>query len=53
MKESFRWVLIIIGALIVTGLVLMLLRGSEDTWVKDSSGNWVKHGNPSAPSPEN
>lgn len=26
---------------------MILLRGDEDTWIKDGSGNWVKHGNPS------
>lgn len=24
----------------------MFVRGSEDTWIKDSRGVWVKHGNP-------
>lgn len=24
----------------------MILRGQEDTWIKDSRGVWVKHGNP-------
>ena len=30
--------------------VLLFLRGDEDTWLC-SSGQWVKHGNPSAPMP--
>lgn len=31
-------------------LVLIFLRGDEDTWIKEN-GNWVKHGNPSSPAP--
>lgn len=28
-------------------IVLLILRGNEDDWIKDSRGVWVKHGNPS------
>jgi len=41
-------------ALIITGIVIvalimvfLILRGNEDSWIKDSRGVWVKHGNPS------
>ena len=54
--------------LVVILLALRLLSGPEDTWIKDptsflgkletslgasKAGNWVKHGNPSAPMPTN
>lgn len=26
--------------------IFMFLRGNEDTWIKDNSGNWVMHGSP-------
>lgn len=29
-----------------TIVLLIVLRGSEDVWVKDDSGNWIMHGNP-------
>lgn len=39
--------IIIIGIIIIAVIVvLMFLRGDEDTWIKDESGQWVKHGNP-------
>jgi len=41
-----KWVLIVVGIAIVAGVILLLLRGDEDTWIKDSRGVWVKHGNP-------
>jgi len=28
-------------------LVFIVLRGQEDTWIKDGRGVWIKHGNPS------
>ena len=45
--SRIKWVLIVVGIIIITGGVLLLLRGNEDTWIKDSRGVWVKHGNPS------
>jgi hypothetical protein len=40
---------------IFLGLVLILaflrLLSSEDCWIKDKNGNWIKHGNPSGPPP--
>lgn len=44
---------VIIGLVVVLAVVIgfiLILRGSEDSWIC-SSGNWVKHGNPSAPMP--
>jgi len=49
MKKLIPWILIVLLAvIIVAGLVL--LRGDEDTWLC-SNGQWVKHGQPSAPMP--
>ena len=32
--------------LIFAGILFLLFRGQEDTWVKDRNGNWIMHGNP-------
>ena len=48
-----RNILIALAVVVVLGLLaagLVLLRGNEDTWLC-SNGQWVKHGNPSAPQP--
>jgi len=38
---------IIFAVLLVVGvIVLILVRGDEDTWVKDADGKWVEHGHP-------
>ena len=42
------WIIVIVGIILLGG-ILLLLRGDEDTWIKDKTGAWVKHGNPSAP----
>ncbi|TSC92687.1 MAG: Uncharacterized protein CEN89_524 [Candidatus Berkelbacteria bacterium Licking1014_7] len=42
-----KWTLIIVGGLVALGAILMIIRGEEDTWIKDSRSVWVKHGNPS------
>jgi len=43
-------VTLIIMALAV--IAVIRFRTPEDTWIRDSSGQWVKHGNPSAPMPK-
>jgi len=47
-----RKLLLILLILIVCGAILLSFRflfgGSEDDWIKDERGVWVKHGNPSA-----
>lgn len=46
-KPKNKKLVIIAGVLIVLGIIfLVLLRGDEDIWTKDSAGNWVMHGNP-------
>jgi hypothetical protein len=46
-----KWWWVIILIIIALGVLLMFLRGDEDTWIKDKAGNWIKHGNPSSESP--
>lgn len=50
-KKEAKKIYIIIGiaVLIIVGwlFVRFVMGGSEDTWIKDSSGVWIKHGNPS------
>lgn len=41
--KKYWW--IILAIIVIIGL-LIFLRGNEDTWIKDGSGNWVMHGNP-------
>jgi len=43
-----RWVVMVLCFL---ALVLVFVRGPEDTWVRDSQGRWVAHGHPAAPAP--
>jgi hypothetical protein len=46
-KPKNKRVAIIVAVIIVIGVIaLILLRGNEDTWIKDGSGKWVMHGNP-------
>ncbi len=47
MKKIYLAVIII--SLIVLGLFFLrfIIGGDEDSWIKDSRGVWVKHGNPS------
>ncbi len=45
MKKHFLIYLLIL--ILVLGIVLFFIRGSEDDWIKDSRGVWIKHGNPS------
>jgi Leucine-rich repeat (LRR) protein len=44
-------ILIIIIIILAGTVALMALRGDEDTWVCEQ-GKWAKHGNPSAPAPQ-
>ena len=42
-----KTIIIIILAVIILGIIFLFLRGDEDSWIKDSRGIWIKHGNPS------
>jgi len=49
MKKSIIWVILILVFVVVILAVLRFsLNGGEDTWIKDSRGVYVKHGNPSS-----
>ncbi len=50
MKNKIIIILIVIVIILLAGTALILLRGDEDTWLCNN-GQWVKHGNPSAPMP--
>ena len=45
-KSKYKLILLISGVIIIITIILVFLRGEEDGWIKDSNGNWVKHGNP-------
>lgn len=45
MKKSY-WILIIVIILIILFFIIFRV-GGEDSWIKDSRGIWIKHGNPS------
>ena len=38
---------IIVLILVLFGLGVLFLRSPEDSWIKDSNGIWIKHGNSS------
>jgi len=48
--KTWCWLIALIIILLIAG-ILILLRGNEDTWIKDDNGSWQKHGNPSASIP--
>ncbi|MDO8659953.1 MAG: hypothetical protein Q7K54_05150 [Candidatus Parcubacteria bacterium] len=46
MKKSYLVILIIILLIISLLFVRFVIGGDEDSWIKDSNGVYVKHGNP-------
>ena len=44
--EKKMWWIVIVVAIVLLAVAIVFLRGDEDTWIKDSAGNWAKHGNP-------
>ncbi len=46
MKKTYL-VLIIVVVLILAWLFVRFVITSEDSWIKDNRGVWIKHGNPS------
>ncbi len=36
----------IIGAVLIIVIVFFIFRSSEDSWIQDSRGVWIKHGSP-------
>jgi len=49
--KRIRMPLAIVFLLIITLAMARLFSGPEDTWIKNEHGEWIKHGNPSAPPP--
>jgi len=45
MKRNYFLVILVI--VVILAVVFVILRVKEDTWIKDSRGIWIKHGNPS------
>lgn len=46
-RPKNKKLVIVFALLLVIGIVVLVMaRGDEDTWVQDSNGTWVKHGNP-------
>lgn len=50
MKKIYYIIFAIIAIIIIVFAARFFLGGSEDTWICQN-GEWVKHGNPSAPKP--
>ena len=48
-KKNYLVIGIILAVLLVLGWIAIrfIVGGSEDNWIKDEKGVWVKHGNPS------
>lgn len=47
--KKISWVLIAVAILVLVVFVLrFFVGGSEDSWIKDSRGVWIKHGNPAS-----
>jgi len=47
MKRTYLIIAIIVGILTIWLFVRFIIGGNEDSWIKDSRGVWIKHGNPS------
>jgi len=49
-KKIFKIILILFLIFVVWAFIRFVIGGPEDDWICDD-GQWVKHGNPSAPMP--
>lgn len=47
MKKIYLITLIVVVLVIAWLFVRFIIGGNEDSWIKDSRGIWIKHGNPS------
>jgi len=47
MKKIYKILIIILILIFVWGFVRFIIGGSEDSWIKDEKGQYVKHGAPS------
>ena len=50
-KKNIIIALFIVVVILAAGVLYLRLSSPEDTWVCNAVGQWVKHGNPSAPMP--
>ena len=50
-KSKFALIIVFLFFAFLTLFLMRTFAGPEDSWIKDESGRWVKHGNPSAPMP--
>lgn len=48
---KIRLPLVIVLLLALTVIMARIFSGPEDTWIRNEEGEWIKHGNPSAPTP--
>jgi hypothetical protein len=48
---KIRMPLVVIGLLIITLAMARLFSGPEDSWIKNESGEWIRHGHPGGPPP--
>lgn len=46
MKKAYLWIITILILLALVLFIRFFIGGSEDSWIKDSRGVWIKHGNP-------
>jgi hypothetical protein len=49
--HKMKWFALILLVLILAVGFARIFSGSEDGWIRDSSGRWVAHGHPAAPPP--
>ncbi len=45
-SQRNMWIIGIIAVILIAILALAILRSPEDSWIKNSSGVYVQHGNP-------
>jgi hypothetical protein len=48
MKKITIWIIIILLVIAIICILRFSLNGSEDNWIKDARGLYIKHGNPSS-----
>lgn len=46
MRKMIWIIAAVVAVIVLLGIVLLVLRGNEDSWIQDDRGIWVKHGNP-------
>lgn len=49
--SKFGLTLVFLFFALVTLVLIRTFAGPEDSWIKDESGKWIKHGNPATPMP--